>query len=226
MRRIEILLMACSVLALGVGCDDGRDPDITLMDSGPSGTDSGTTMGTDSGTTMGTDSGTTATCSVSGIMPLPSACLPRCASSTVSAVNACFMMDASTEDVLACRDAALQADPTPSVEVTTPGMPIDGDCEFCWGWQTNVAIAGECPSEFEAYLMCANMMGADCSSQEAALDSCIMTNEAAINTQFQSLIMQCFGTGSGFLPGFRTSLQLPSSYPIDLYMSIARRFYH
>jgi len=224
MRRNGITLMACVALAVGFGCDD-RDPGITLMDSGPGGEDSGTPPEMDSGTTPEMDSGSPASCSVSSIMPLPAACLPRCASSTISAVNACFMMDASTEDILACRDTALQSDPTPSVSVTTPSMPIDGDCEFCWRWQTNVAIAESCPSEFDAYLTCANMMGADCSSQESALDGCVAANEATIQSRFNALVMQCFGTGSGFLPGFRTSVRIPRSYPVHLYMSIARRFF-
>lgn len=217
--RNKILWMVCAATAFGVGCTD-RSPggEITLMDSGTSSTDAGTSEGMD-------DTVPNGMCSITGLMPLPAPCLPRCAPSTIGAMEACLMMDAGREDILDCRDRAFAADPTAPITVSTPGNPIEGDCEFCWEWQTNVAFAESCPSEFQAYLMCAGMASADCTAQAAALDSCINANQAAINGRVQALVSQCFPATSGFLPGLQRGPQLPSWYPVDIYLSLARRFH-
>ncbi len=211
MRKIAISVALCA-LALAPGCGGGRSGSdaggIVLMDSGPG------MMGTDAGPgMMGTDAGPgmMGGCSVAGAAgfpPLPAACLPRCSGATASAVNACA--DA------ACQQAALDADTTPPTNVDVGmGMTESIDCSGCFNWMINSCIFDSCPDQFAGCVMCADFCDpamAGCEAEEAAFDSCIMTNMAALQSCVNSRAVMCFSTTGGFFPSFdRPEYQLPES---------------
>jgi len=203
MRTIGTLI-ACLAL-LSVGCGDSRSDEdaggIVLMDSGPR-ADAG--PGRDAGPggsvfpTM---------CSVTGFMPLPTSCTPRCTNATLGVVNAC--MDAT------CFRNALMADTTPPATVTGPGGSSPVNCFDCFAWQVQTCYAELCPTEFEAWAMC--MAPADCTAQNSALDACLMTNSAALDTCANPRIEQCFDRSAGFLPdlGPRTHFQVDTERFLD-----------
>ena len=123
-----------------------------------------------------------------GLPALPSACLPRCAASTWTTIMGC--------SDLSCQTSALQGDSTPSttLTLTASGMmdTLDLDCETCFNVMNNSCINDVCPTEFNAYLACSGMMGADCSSQDTALGACIMANDPAFRSCQNTRVPQCF----------------------------------
>jgi hypothetical protein len=102
--------------------------------------------------------------------PVPTSCLPRCTAATRVAAEACT--------TTACLQAALAADPTPTVHVMTRtgtfelGCAGVGEVSACLAWQFYSCQAEWCPPEFDAWTSCVNSGGGDCSTQRAALLAC------------------------------------------------------
>ena len=215
MSRIGTLMICAATLALGLGCDDGRSGEdgggIVLMDSGPDTTpDTGTPPGpTDSGVTP-------ASCAISSFMPLPAGCLPRCANSTVGAINSCPDPETMPMEFVTCRTMALQNDPTPDGTLSFPDgsmQPID--CEFCYNFQIQTCIAESCPTEYQAWGMCDPMMS-DCTAQTDALNSCIQMNNAGISSCAMPRVSACFDMGSGFLPDLDSRVRVNIGRTLEL----------
>ena len=170
MKKLVVLVMAA--LAVGCGDDDG----ITLMDSG---------MGTDMGGAV--DMGPTGTDMGPAEMDMgPRECeeplddlvdinmmaggmlLPRCEAATADCLSACGDQ--------ACATACLTNDPTPGVDV---GGGTTLDCNLCFNYQTNVCVSDGCPTEFAAFICCAEDNGCTnpndcgaCATEQGALNSC------------------------------------------------------
>jgi hypothetical protein len=206
MRRS--LLTLASILSLAA-C--GGNGPITIMDSGVTdggggGTDTGG-GGTDTGgggTDTGGGGGTCGTVdATTSLPPLPAGCVPRCSGATTSAYAGC-PMNATGND---CRQAALEADTmTPGVVAVGGGMTQMIDCVGCTEWQVNSCIFDECPAEFGTFAMCAGMGTPEtimtrCADEITALNGCIMTNMAAVQTCANSRASMCFSPPSGFFPG-------------------------
>ncbi|MGE0785770.1 MAG: hypothetical protein AB7S26_08780 [Sandaracinaceae bacterium] len=178
-------VMAFAIAGVIGGCDsrggDDAGPIVIMRDGGGGGTDAGPGGGTDAGPPAGS-------CAVSSVMPLPAACLPRCSNATLQAANACT--DA------ACQQAALDADTTASIQLTTPGMPVALDCATCVAWQQETCAAEVCPTEYMALITCLQMnggMAAMCMAENTALNTCAnMTQMAAFQACANPRASMCF----------------------------------
>ncbi|GAB4216121.1 MAG: hypothetical protein OHK0013_42260 [Sandaracinaceae bacterium] len=193
--------------------DAGRDTSEVPVDTGlPMTRDAGRDTG---GSTTPGACGSIAS-STSVWPPLPSTCLPRCSSATLSAVQACPMGD----DM--CFDGALLADRTPAAQLDVGmGMTVGVDCggngdNFpCLTWQQFSCIGDSCPDELGAYVDCANTapMGSDlqmvCAAQLMALDTCIARNMTAYEACTGTRLVACFDTSGGFLPAGAARFALP-----------------
>ncbi len=188
MTKIGTILAASAIL-FALGCDDGRGNTdaggIVLMDSGPG------MMGTDAGPMMDPDSGPgMSSCSVTSQSEvLPAGCLPRCTSSTLSALNACAMDMMPAQ----CQQNALMADTTPPVNMDFMGMTAPLDCSGCFNWMANTCLFENCAAETSACQMCAdgcdpNMVG--CETEEMAIQACAAT--MPFQTCFMNRAINCF----------------------------------
>lgn len=223
--------IACVALLGLAACGNNSRPMIMVTDSG--GTDAGS-VGTDSGM-GGMDAGGGATCgsiaTATGWPPLPASCTPRCSSATLTTAAGC-----GTDQM--CQQNAFDADTTPPANVDTGAEPFAVDCAGCINWQGNSCVYDACPTEFNAYLMCAAMAmnpDTECMTQTTALNGCITTNMTAVQTCYQGTmtapgrVYDCFPGGGGIAPGSASgaassaaALQLRLHFDLGLAMSIAR----
>ena len=197
MRRIEIL-MACGALALAFGCGDNRggsDGGITIPDGGGGGSDAGGGGGGTCGS---------GTCTLSASCGLADVCLPRCAASTVTAINSC-PADASAMDQQSCIDDALSSDTTAPAQLmgsTGGSQPIS--CQDCYYAQQESCYAKLCPTQFQSFIQCVSAHPdggtAACSTQNMALNSCLQGMRTMLSTCLQTRVPKCFPTSGGFLP--------------------------
>jgi hypothetical protein len=188
-RQIGI---CAGVLALGLtGCDDdggggGRDGGgiRVMVDSGSGGIE------LEDGGPSQTDAGPGGGCSVTGIMPLPAGCLPRCASSTIPTLNACE----TDPDPAACLRMALEDDTTPPTTLSLGMQTAQLNCLGCFFWQQDTCIAESCPSEFNARQSCREDAAepAECDAETMALMTCITTNQSDIGACAMPRAMACF----------------------------------
>ena len=192
MKKLGTLVAMLSLAGL-VGCAGGDDRNgggggIMLMDASTMPEAAPPPPPTMDGSTTPPPAGGCTIDVSTGLPALPSACLPRCAASTWTTIMGC--------SDLSCQTSALQGDSTPSttLTLTASGMmdTLDLDCETCFNVMNNSCINDGCPTEFNAYLACSGMMGADCSSQDTALGACIMANDPAFRSCQNTRVPQCF----------------------------------
>ena len=138
---------------------------------------------------MRVDAGTS--CGTTGYFePVPSSCLPRCSSGTLTAIDACADYT--------CAAAALDRDTTPSVTMTlrnsagTAMNTIDLDCRFCWDYQDWTCWIDYCPDEFVPWYDCAAGGSGACDTEIADLQACLDTNTTAVQSCRNSRIPSCF----------------------------------
>ncbi|MFK7985006.1 MAG: hypothetical protein AB8I08_03170 [Sandaracinaceae bacterium] len=130
--------------------------------------DSGGIRLMDSGPPPAHDAGppppTPGACRLTGFTQLPVACLPRCSSSTDTALRACEDGD--------CFTATLQADTTPATSLTLPDGEITTlNCEQCAAQQVQSCWFEMCPTEFQNFFACRDG-GGTCTLESDALDAC------------------------------------------------------
>lgn len=198
MRRV---LGSLALFALMAGCNS--NPPIVIMDTGPG---SDTPSGADVPRTDTPSSSTCGTIGAGGFPPLPAGCVPRCTMATATAYRGCPTGMAGNT----CRQMALDNDTTaPATVDLGMGMTESIDCAGCANWQINSCIYDSCTADFTAFAMCAAMgtpetAEARCPTQVMALNTCIMTNLAAIQTCGNPRFSMCFGATMAARPGERT----------------------
>jgi hypothetical protein len=137
---------------------------------------------TDAGTVIGT-------CSVSvgtDVPPLPSVCIPRCATSTLDRFTAC-----TTEE---CQRAAVESDTTPSTPLSINGNPLLLDCSTCVDYQQLSCAHDVCPTEATALMTCdPETDPSECTPQQTALETCVLENQPAFLSCAETLVGACFG---------------------------------
>ncbi len=119
-----------------------------------------------------------ATCAMDnyfGLPNLPSACLPRCTSSTFQQMVACRQSPNSAE----CQTMAFAADPTPAITMTLGPLTeaVQLDCSACPNWQTFACAFQSCPAATAAYLRCTSgsvPSNDNCAAITATMASCFM----------------------------------------------------
>lgn len=176
------LLGILSMFAVACGDDDGgrtRDSGmLTLMDSG-------TIMLPDTGTMPMMDSGTTPMGECADPVPnlvdlaadpsAPAGLLPRCSAETAQCLN-----DAADG---AAQEACIAADATAPLSVEGQSL----DCEFCWNYQFEACLSGECRTQYAAFSCCfeeAGCTGSECPACQTQLDAligCYQANPSACN---------------------------------------------
>lgn len=140
-----------------------------------------------SGTCMAT------TCSVVGASgtypPLPSACLPRCSTATLSRYNACTTQS--------CAEIAVAEDTTAPTTLTAAEGTLSLTCSRCFNWQLNSCAEELCPSQFDAYISCARAGPAStaetrCASQISTVNSCLAANPSEYGFCADTRTSRCF----------------------------------
>ncbi len=172
---------------------------ITLIDSGrPTATDAGRRDSGGSTTTCSAWDGITAT----SIAPVPASCMPRCANSTLAAINACPEGDDGT-----CLGNALSADTTPSVTMPAGTSSIPLDCGTCFDIQRFHCFSQVCPDSASPFLVCDRTTDPDrCEGEMTALQTCLngfgegSPQRTTLNECFNTQVIACFNTSGGFLP--------------------------
>lgn len=124
-----------------------------------------------------------------GLPPLPSACLPRCAATTMEAMRGCS--DG------ACQRAALDRDTTMSTTLlmTAGGEEVDMaelTCSMCFNLMNNSCVNDVCGTELQAYVTCRGT-GAGCEAESTAVASCLMRQDAPYRSCQGERIPLCFG---------------------------------
>ncbi|MCA9613283.1 MAG: hypothetical protein KC586_11075 [Myxococcales bacterium] len=179
-----------SVLGFGCGDDDGgrtSDSGLTLMDSG-------TIMLPDTGTMPMVDSGTTPMGECADPVPsleelamdpsAPAGLLPRCSLDTAMCLN-----DAADA---AGQEACIAADTTTPLDVEGNSL----DCEFCWNYQFEACLSGECRSQYAAFSCCyeaAGCSGSECPACETELNALISCFQGGADCN--SYLIACFPEG-------------------------------
>ncbi len=139
--------------------------------------------------------------SSTSVPAMPGACLPRCRSATLTAINACPADDDGT-----CLFAALDADTTPAASMTVAGGgAIDVTCGLCFDLQRFSCYSEPCPSSAASYLLCDSSTDPDgCAGERSALVSCLdglsATQQTRLDTCFNTVVIACFDTAGGFAP--------------------------
>lgn len=257
MKKIAFVVAIGALCSMASACPSPNRTD--------AGVDTGISIGNDTGTGGGRDTGGRdafrrpdaavmvpagacgAAINENGLFgPLPTSCLPRCAASTVTAIQACvsastmMCMDTACTD---CIDAALLADRTPSAraylgddsmgapvlaEINCGGAPMGSmaniwDCET---WQQYSCISDSCPMEFEAALICFQMNPMNgmtaCASQLAALRSCQTTNMAELQSCSTTRARACYEGLGGFAPAGERSFLPVRDFATEASISEAR----
>jgi hypothetical protein len=120
----------------------------------------------------------------------PSACLPRCAAETASAIAAC-------SGDRTCSDNALFDDMTPpAILVYAPGEMGDVTCYSCYEWFRGACTFDLCATERMACGLCmddyCDEATTGCETEEAALNGCIATRASEIDSCTASRATVCF----------------------------------
>lgn len=135
------------------------------------------------------------------VPPIPSSCMPRCTSATLTRINGC-----PADDTGDCLYDALDDDTTPSRSMTIGGgSAVTLDCGFCFDLQRFSCFSDVCPYSAAPYLLCDSATDADgCAGERSALSSCLDTlsvsYQAYLDDCFNSTVLACFNTTGGFLP--------------------------
>jgi hypothetical protein len=182
--------LAFVVVALGMVACNNNNRNTVMIDTGIiTGQDAYVSPGMDAGPhdAAQVTGGCTLAIATGNFGSLSAGCFTRCASATITALNACAQGDT------ACENAAFASDHTPTIAWTINGMAatMPLDCQGCYQLQVfHCASANGCASQVDALLTCQNQTGTpDCTAQGNALDSCITTNTSAVNTCAQSTTM-------------------------------------
>jgi hypothetical protein len=107
--------------------------------------------------------------------PLPASCVPMCDEASRTALASCGALD------FQCRRDAVAFDAGTIVLVDGPlgprmvscGGSRTGSVWPCFGWQETSCEAEFCPDEYTAYIQCVNRGTGSCSSEDAAVLSCL-----------------------------------------------------
>ncbi len=196
MSRIEMILAGAALALLCGGCARSHTlPDGAAFDAGvPNvGMDAGRPRDSGRVDAGRIDAFVLPGCSVSnagGFSALPTACLPRCASSTASCLGGC-----ADE---ACEEACLAADPVGPITLSGDGMSTQLDCRDCVVWQSFSCLFDSCGAELTACQTCPAGCNPDpnvagCETEEAAVVNCLTTNDSTIASCSATRVSQCFG---------------------------------
>ena len=124
-----------------------------------------------------------------GIPPLPDACLPRFAPTTMERMFSCG-------DGM-CRRSMLESDPTRPTSLTVSSSGLEDrltalDCITCFDALSDSCAHDVCPSEMLMYLDCRGL-GGTCTTQQAMLGACVETSTIPYTACLTDRTPRCFG---------------------------------